>query len=68
MKHEEDKPKKKVRHAPNKLGVGMKILNEHDADEQEGFEMNPDLDDYDEAAKFLKEDIDEEILNRYLKR
>lgn len=65
MKYENDdnKIKRKLKHAPNRLGEGMRILNEHDADTANEIEEDEVIKDF-----FEKDETDPELLEKYLKK
>jgi hypothetical protein len=47
MTEREDKKLKKLKHRPNQKGVGMRTLNEHDADSYDEYMKNVEEDDDD---------------------
>lgn len=47
MTEREDKKLKKPKHRPNQKGVGMRTLNEHDADSYDEYMKNVEDDDED---------------------
>ena len=56
MKYDEEHKVKKIKHRPNQKGVGMRTLNEHDADSYEDYlSSGYDSEDDDDNRQILRD-------------